>query len=297
MRPVWLVGSAGMLGRQVALELERNRIPFRASDREVDVADSDRLRTFEEGEKFGWIVNCSAYTAVDRAETERGEAFRVNALGAENLAAVSRRIGATLVHFSTDYVFDGTQRRPYREDDPPRPLNVYGQSKLDGERRVAAVGGRYFIFRLSGLYGVFGHNFVATMLSRFAGNGEPRVVDDQVGSPTYAGLLAKNLVSLIRGGGEEYGTYHCSDEGQVSWFDFAVGIGEAALGAGLIRSRARVRPVGTREYAAAAPRPAYSVLDKEKVKQTLRFEIRDWKANLENFFGEYRNSGRQKEGS
>ena len=297
MRPVWLVGSLGMLGRQTALEFERNRIPFRASDREVDVSDSDRLRTFAEGEKFGWIVNCSAYTAVDRAETEREEAFRVNALGAENLAAVTQRIGATLVHFSTDYVFDGTARRPYREDDSPRPLNVYGQSKLDGERRVAAVGGRYFIFRLSGLYGVFGNNFVATMLRRFADGGETGVVDDQVGSPTYAGLLAKNLVNLIRGGCEEYGTYHCSDEGQVSWFDFAVGIGKTALGTGLIRSRARVRPIGTRDYAAPAARPAYSVLDKEKVKKILRFDVRDWKANLEDFFGEYRKSGRQEEGS
>ncbi len=294
MRPVWLVGNLGMLGRQMTRELDRNRIPFHASDREIDIGDSDCLETFVRGKKIAWIVNCSAYTAVDRAESEREEAFRINALGAENLAEVSRKIGATLIHFSTDYVFDGMARRPYREDDPPRPLNVYGRSKWDGEKRVAALGGRYFIFRLSGLYGVFGANFVRTMLRRFAGGGPIRVVDDQIGSPTYAGLLAKNLVNLIRGGPEEYGIYHCSDEGGISWFDFAVSIGERALGAGLIQQKVPVQPIATCDYPTAAARPAYSVLDKEKVKKTLNFEVRDWKTNLESFFEEYRDFERQK---
>lgn len=295
-RPVWLAGSRGLLGRHLALALSQSRIEWHATDREVDIADWERVRAFAAGKRAGWIVNCAGYTAVDAAETDREAAFRANALGAENLARVAADTGAVLVHFSTDYVFDGEARRPYLEDDPPRPLSVYGESKLEGERRIAACGTAHFIFRLSGLYGLFGNSFVRTMLRRLRQQEEVRVVNDQIVSPTYAGLLAENLLNLMRNGPDACGTYHYSDAGRTSWFDFAVGIGEAAREWGLMEREALIRPVSTREYRSLATRPAYSVLDKEKVKRKLNFAVRDWKENLRDFFAAYRAADPQAEG-
>ncbi len=291
MRSVWLAGSRGLLGRQLALALGQSRIDWHASGREVDIADWDRVKAFAAGKKAGWIVNCAGYTAVDSAETESDEAFRVNALGAENLARIAADTGAVLIHFSTDYVFDGAGQRPYREDDPLRPLNVYGQSKLEGERRIAARGATHFIFRLSGLYGLSGGSFVLTMLRLLRRGKEIRVVNDQIVSPTYAGLLAENLMNLMRNGPDAYGTYHYSDAGRVSWFDLAVAIGEAARDCGLTGHEVPIRPVPTGDYPARAQRPAYSVLDKEKVKTRLNFTVRDWKENLRDFFAAYRRTG------
>jgi dTDP-4-dehydrorhamnose reductase len=277
----------------LASALSQSRLDWHASDNEVDIADRERVNAFAGGRKAGWIVNCAAYTAVDSAETERDEALRVNALGAENLARIAADTGAVLVHFSTDYVFDGAAKRPYREDDAPHPLNVYGRSKLEGERRIAACGTPHFIFRLSGLYGLRGNSFVLTMLRLLRQGKEIRVVNDQIVSPTYAGRLAENLLNLIRNGSNAYGTYHYSDAGRISWFDFAVKIGEMARGCGLIEHDIPIRPVSTGDYRAQAPRPAYSVLDKKKVKSRLNFTVRDWKENLRDFFAEYQTADRR----
>jgi dTDP-4-dehydrorhamnose reductase len=283
---VWLVGADGMLGRQLAGEFSRRGLPFWASDREVDIADPGALAGFARGKRLGWIVNCAAYTAVDRAEAEPETAWAINACGVENLARLAARQGATLVHFSSDYVFAGDRSEPYREEDGPRPLSSYGRSKLGGERRLVAELERHFLLRISWLYGVHGANFVHTMLRLFREKDAVRVVNDQFGSPTYAAALAANVAGLVASGSERFGTYHYCDQGVISWFDFAVAIQELALGSGMIERRVAIEPIPTSAFPAAAVRPLRSVLGTGKVQRELDFQVRPWRANLEAFFRE-----------
>lgn len=283
---IWLVGAAGMLGRQLAGEFAARNLPFLASGREVDIRDRRALEGFVGRRRPAWIVNCAGYTAVDRAEDEPEAAFAVNALGVENLARLAAATGAAMVHFSTDYVFAGDRAGPYRETDEPRPLSAYGRSKLEGERRLAAVLDRHFLLRVSWLYGVHGPNFVHTMLRVFAEKEKARVVDDQFGSPTYAGALAANVAGLLQSGCERFGTYHCCDAGVISWFDFAVAIQELALQAGLIAKKIPVEAVATGAFPARAARPARAVLATARVRDELGFRLRPWRANLEEFFAE-----------
>ena len=283
---IWLVGAAGMLGRQLAGEFAARGIPVLASDREVDIRDAAVLAGFADGRRIGWIVNCAAYTAVDRAEDEPEAAFAVNAAGVENLARLAERQGAKLVHFSTDYVFAGDRAAPYREEDEPRPLSVYGRSKLEGERRLAACLQRFFLFRVSWLYGVHGANFVLAMLRVFRERDRARVVDDQFGSPTYAGRLAANVAGLVASGGERFGVYHYCDAGVISWRQFAGAIQELALRTGTIAREIPIEAVTTAAYGARAPRPLRALLDSGRVKEALGFTVRPWRANLEEFFRE-----------
>jgi dTDP-4-dehydrorhamnose reductase len=283
---VWLLGERGMLGRQMALELRENGLAFYASDQEVDIGDLQALKAFCSGKKISWIINCAAYTAVDRAETESAAAFRVNAQGVENLARLAAGLGARLVHFSTDYVFDGRLSRPYDENDPPRPLSQYGSSKWQGEKLLAAAWKSFFIFRISWLYGVFGGNFVNTMLRLFREKDEARVVNDQFGSPTYARGLARNIVRLAGSGSERYGVYHYCDNGVISWHDFAGGIMERALEKKILAKRIPLVAIPTAGFPTAAIRPAYAALDNGKVVRELEFTVHDWQLNLDDFFRE-----------
>ena len=283
---IWLLGDRGMLGRQMAGELRKAGQVFLASDREVDIGDLRSLEAFSRGRKISWIINCAAYTAVDLAETERAAAFRVNAQGAENLAKVAAGLGARLVHFSTDYVFDGSQCRPYGEGDPPRPLSQYGLSKWQGEKLLSAAWPSVFIFRISWLYGVFGGNFVNTMLKFFREKSEVRVVNDQFGSPTYAGALARNVARLAGSDSERYGLYHYCDGGVISWYDFAARIMERALQTGLLEKRIPLVPIPSAEFPTRAVRPAYAALDHGKVARELGFAVHGWQANLDDFFEE-----------
>ena len=234
---VWLLGDRGMLGRQIAVELRHGGFSFLGSDREVDIGDFRSLQAFSAEKKISWIINCAAYTAVDRAETDSEAAFRINARGPENLARLAAGLGARLVHFSTDYVFDGLGRRPYVENDEPRPRSRYGASKWQGEKLLAAGWPSAFIFRISWLYGIFGNNFADTMLKFFRDKDEVRVVNDQFGSPTYAKVLAANVVRLVAGDSERYGLYHYCDSGVISWYDFAVAIMERALALKLLTKK------------------------------------------------------------
>jgi dTDP-4-dehydrorhamnose reductase len=283
---IWLLGDRGMLGRQIAGELRKKGLAFHASDREVDIGDLQSLKAFSRGKKISWIINCAAYTAVDLAETERAATFRVNAQGAENLAKVAAGLGARLVHFSTDYVFDGSQRRPYGEDDPPRPLSQYGLSKWQGEKLLSAAWPAVFIFRISWLYGVFGANFVNTMLKFFREKSEVRVVNDQFGSPTYARALARNLVRLAGSDSERYGLYHYCDGGVISWYDFAARIMERALQTGLLEKKIPLVPIPSAEFPTQAVRPAFAALDHGKIVRELGFAVHGWQANLDEFFEE-----------
>lgn len=223
------------------------------------------------------IVNCAAYTDVERAEENEAAADLLNRLAPANLAAAAAATGATLIHISTDYVFDGRAHTPYTEQAPTTPLSVYGRTKLAGEQAVEASGCSYLILRTAWLYSAFGNNFLKTMLRLTAERESLKVVFDQIGTPTYAGDLALGIFSVIEGGqlrGHE-GLYHFSDEDVCSWYDFAV---EIAAAAG--HDKCRIEPCRTAEYPTKAPRPAYSVLDKGKFKTTFGIEIPHWRESL-----------------
>jgi dTDP-4-dehydrorhamnose reductase len=283
---IWLLGDRGMLGRQIASELQKKGFLFSASDREVDISDFKALQVFSQGKNISWIINCAAYTAVDRAEIESETALRINAAGVENLAKLAAGLGARLVHFSTDYVFAGDRQELYRESDPPRPLSQYGWSKWQGELRLTAHCDAYFLFRISWLYGVYGPNFVHTMLRFFREKETVRVVNDQFGSPTYAAALAANIADLIRSNSNRYGIYHYCDGGVISWFDFAARIMDLALASGLITKKIPLQAIPTSELPNQARRPLHAVLDNGKVVRELGFQVHDWQLNLEDFFRE-----------
>jgi len=258
------------------------------SDREVDITDINQVRAFIGQRHPAWIINAAAYTAVDQAEKETESAFAINGLGPGVLGAVAAQTGATIVHFSTDYVFDGSGDRPWVETDSTGPLSVYGRSKLDGERRLAEATDRYFTFRISWLYGVRGKNFVKTMVRLFREKPELRVISDQIGGPTWARGLARNIAALVTNGKGNPGIYHYSDAGYISWFDFAVGIRDAALAVGAIDREISILPIPTSEYSLPAPRPANSRFSHDKVRNQLGFNVLPWRSNLDAFFREWK---------
>jgi len=281
---IWVVGCKGMLGRQICAELDQAGASYTGTDLEVDITDLNALAQHADGKKFEWIVNCSAYTAVDKAESEPEKARLVNAVGPCNLAILAEKLNARLVHFSTDYVYDGFLGRPYVESDQTNPLCVYGRTKLEGERLVWEHTRKAFIIRISWLYGRHGANFVKTMLRLFAERTEVNVVNDQVGSPTYAGVLAENVARLVRSGSERYGVYLYADDGYISWFDFAVRIKAFADELGLPIKEVMVNPIPTEKYPTPAKRPGNSRFDKSKIKETLGVKVLGWEENLRCYF-------------
>ena len=244
---------------------------------ELDITDAAAvLRTVEE-RRIDVIVNCAAYTDVEKAEDDEPTAELLNHKAAGNLAAAAKATGATLFHVSTDYVFDGTAHTPYTEDGTPSPLGAYGRTKLAGERAVMASGCRYLIFRTAWLYSEYGHNFLKTMLRLTSERDTLQVVFDQIGTPTYAGDLALAIFSLIETGryaGNE-GVYHFTDEGVCSWYDFA-----HAIAAEAGHTQCTIEPCHSSEYPSKVERPAYSVLDKSKIKATFGVRIPHWTESL-----------------
>ena len=240
----------------------------------LDITDLEAVRVLVAERRIDVIVNCAAYTDVERAEEDEPRADLLNHKAAGNLAAAAKATGATLFHVSTDYVFDGTAHTPYTEDGTPSPLGAYGRTKLAGERAVMASGCRCLIFRTAWLYSEYGHNFLKTMLRLTSERDTLQVVFDQIGTPTYAGDLALALFSIIeseRYAGNE-GVYHFTDEGVCSWYDFAT---EIAAAAG--HDKCRIIPCHTSEFPTKAARPAYSVLDKTKIKTTFQMDIPHWR--------------------
>lgn len=230
------------------------------------------------------VVNAAAYTAVDRAESEPETAFRANAEAPGKLAEACAASDAMLVHYSTDYVFDGQGARPYREEDPTAPLGVYGVSKLAGERAIEASGCRRFVFRTAWVYGNHGANFMRTMLRLGSEREELRVVADQIGTPTPAALIADVTARIIGSSSQAYGTFHLTARGQTSWHAFAVEIFESAQRRGLLAKAPRVLPIATAEYPTPAKRPAYSCLDTSALQNTFGIALPDWKLGLERVF-------------
>ncbi len=227
------------------------------------------------------VVNAAAYTAVDRAEDELEAAFRANAEAPRKLAEACAASDAVLVHYSTDYVFDGQGTRPYREDDPTAPLGVYGASKLAGEQAIEASDCRNFTFRTAWVYGNHGANFMRTMLRLGAEREELRVVADQVGTPTPAALIADVTARVLASLSPAYGTYHLTAEGQTTWHGFAVEILESAHRRGLLDRLPRIMPIATTEYPTPAKRPAYSRLDTSALRGTFDITLPDWHTELE----------------
>jgi dTDP-4-dehydrorhamnose reductase len=273
-----------MLGTEFSRLLEKQGVPFTGTDREVDITDPAALEACAEKQggrgRIDWIVNCAAYTAVDRAEDDVETCRNLNAAGPGNIARTAKKTGARLIHISTDYVFDGRAIPPfrsYREDDETNPIGVYGLTKRDGEERVLENNG--YVIRTAWLYGEHGNNFVHTMLRLMNEREEVKVVDDQRGSPTWAADLSRALLALIRACPAP-GVYHYTNEGAVTWFDFAREIYRRGRGLGLIKKDCAVRPCTSAEYPARVTRPACSVLDKTKIKTVLGLSIPPWEESL-----------------
>ncbi len=221
-----------------------------------------------------YLINCAAYTAVDKAENEKDIAFQVNAAATGELAAMCKEQHAKFIHISTDYVFDGSATVPYRENDLPNPQGVYGASKSEGEKLAVKNNPESIIIRTSWLYSSYGKNFVKTMMRLMSEKEEINVVNDQFGSPTYAPDLAAAIMQIVSFGKWVPGIYHYSNEGIISWHDFAVAIKE------LTGSTCKINPITTAQYPTTAKRPAYSVLDKTKIQTTFGISIRGWKDGL-----------------
>lgn len=268
-----VLGGTGMLGRAVVAEARsRGWAALGLSHAQGDLGCRDSLLGWAERFRPEVVVNCAAYTKVDGAETDRERAFAVNGEGVANAAALAERAGARLVHVSTDYVFDGQAREPYREDAPTAPLSVYGESKLEGERRALACE-RSLVVRTSWLFGPGGHNFVATMVGLIeAGRVPLRVVTDQVGCPTSTPSLARALLDLAAR--EASGIVHYQDREPVSWYAFAVEI--ARLWSGGVE----VIPVTSAEFPRPARRPAYSVLDVGRFETIAGRRVEPWECGL-----------------
>ena len=287
---ILLLGANG----QVGTELRRSLAPLGevvAATRNGMLADGRRCETADFDAPASLpalvariapdaVVNAAAYTAVDRAETEPEAAFRANAEAPAALAAACAAGDALLVHYSTDYVFDGTADRPYRVDDPTAPLGVYGASKLAGEQAVRASGARHLILRTAWVYAAHGHNFLLTMLRLAKERDELRVVADQIGSPTPAPLIADVTARLLLAGGGRSGTWHLTTSGHTNWHGFAQAIFAGAVERGLLARAPEVVPIGTADYPTPARRPAWSVLDNSALQRDFGLELPRWQEAL-----------------
>jgi len=242
---------------------------------ELDICNLNQIQTFfKSNPQIDYCINCAAYTAVDKAETEAEKAFEINATGAKNLAQVCNDHDAILIHVSTDFVFDGEKNEPYTETDVANPISVYGASKLQGEVEIQQALKEYFIIRTSWLYSEYGNNFMKTMLRLAETRDGISVVSDQIGTPTYAGDLAEIIIQIINTKTEKYGIYHYSNEGVASWFEFAKEIFKLA------KNKIKVNPIPSIEYLTPAKRPKYSVLDKKKIIDVFKIDIPFWRDSL-----------------
>jgi len=276
---VLVTGASGQLGQ--ALQFATEEFPLLDlhffSSAQLDITSGQSIRNAFETIKPDYCINAAAYTAVDKAESEPEKAAAINTGGARNIAEACRDSGVTLLHLSTDFVFDGKAKHPYNEEDPTGPQGVYGKTKLEGERAIAETFDHYFIVRTAWVYSQFGHNFMKTMLRLAKERDEIRVVSDQIGTPTHAVDLARTLLSMISSRSKAFGIYHFSNEGTASWHDFARWIFEVnGIETNLV-------PIATSDFPTPAKRPAYSVLDKSKIKQAFGLDIRDWRAAVEPF--------------
>lgn len=279
MKTVLVTGANGQLGNSLrALSGRYSSYVFLFTDvDELDICDKEAVRAYVNGNQVDYILNCAAYTAVDKAEDNEALCLRINADAVRNLGEAASEAGARVLHISTDYVFDGTAHIPYVETDPTCPVSVYGRTKLAGEEALLSVCPDAVIIRTAWLYSEYGRNFVKTMLRLGKEREEISVVFDQVGTPTYAGDLAEAMCKVLEAserGAFHPGIYHYSNEGVCSWYDFTVKILQMA---GL---PCRVKPIESKDYPSLAVRPPYSVLNKKKIKATYGLAIPHWEESL-----------------
>ena len=283
---IWLIGAQGMLGSRLSELLDAAGLPALGSDIETDITSTAALQAFAEDHPgITCMINCSAYTNVDKAESDRETAYAINETGVRNLAETAARLDVPFIHVSTDYVFDGMGTRPYREDDPPNPISVYGASKLAGERAALAAWSKTVIVRTAWLYDSHGKNFLLTMLRVFREKGAASVVADQQGSPTWAADLARAIQGVAcnlqqNTTPEMFGVFHFSNEGTTTWYDFAREIASRAHKSGIIASEAVVTPVASDAWPTPVKRPAWSVLDKTKIRAVHGVQVPEWKDAL-----------------
>ena len=271
-----VTGANGQLGKEIQiLSFRFPAFDFRFFDRtSFPINDFEKAQQFfNELKPFG-CINCAAYTAVDKAESEKGSAFLINAESVGILAALCKQANCKFIHISTDYVFDGTSSIPLKETDSTNPVSVYGASKLQGEEFAIEENEQSVIIRTSWVYSEFGNNFVKTMIRLMKERDTINVVSDQIGSPTYAADLAEAIMQILSS--EKYvpGIYNYSNDGRISWYDFAQTIKE------MTNSNCKVNPILTAEYPTAAKRPAFSLLDKSKINSVYSVPIKDWKKSL-----------------
>ena len=257
---VLIAGSAGQLGRALQATAPAGVTVIAPPEVDFDICDPEAVARVVAAAAPALVINAAAYTAVDKAETEAAAAQRVNVNAVGLLASAARNAGAGFVHVSTDFIFDGTAHLPYPPDALPNPLGVYGRTKLEGEEAARDLHGNPLIVRTAWVYAAKGANFVATMLRLMRERSELGVVADQIGTPTHVPTLARTIWTLAQGG--HTGTFHATDAGVASWYDFAVAIHEEALALGLLTTPVTVKPIRTSDYPTPAQRPAYSVLDK-----------------------------------
>lgn len=286
---VLVTGVSGQVGHELLYLLKGQYELYTPLRREMDLGDASSIRSYIRSVAPHWIVNAAAYTAVDKAESEKDLADAINAGAPGVLGEEALRLGATVVHYSTDYVFSGAGTSPWSETDEPNPLNVYGASKLAGEKSLAQSGAKHFIFRTSWVYGASGNNFFKTILRVARERKELRVVDDQFGAPTWSRNLAKLAQHVIQASSEQtlpQGLYHACDSGETSWYGFAEEILRLARKYE-DRPYAALTPITSLEYPTPAKRPKNSRLDCSRIVKQIGFRMSDWHESLSQVMQEY----------
>jgi len=271
-----IFGASGQLGQCLKKVIETDGIAsvYFPQESEANILDNAALKNIYETNKPVYSINCAAYTAVDKAEDDAEMALKINKTGVENLSRFCAEYNSTLIHISTDFVFEGNEPTPRTETDAANPISVYGQTKLDGELVVEKLLTKYFIIRTGWLYSEYANNFVKTMLKLGAERDELKIIADQAGTPTYAIDLASCILEIINSKSTAYGIYHYSNEGITSWYDFAKAIFDIS------GTNVKAIPVKTSEYVTKATRPPYSVMDKSKIKKEFGMEIPYWRDSL-----------------
>ena len=273
---IGITGANGQLGNE--LRVISNDYPdynfIFLTRNDLALEQENAIEFFFKKHNPQYLINCAAYTAVDKAESEKNLAFLINGESAGKLASACKKYKCKLIHISTDYVFNGNSSVPYLENDPVDPVNVYGESKLEGEKKIMQNDSDSIIVRTSWLYSEFGHNFVKTMLRLMKERKEINVVNDQTGAPTWARDLAKAILEIVYAKKWVSGIFHYSNKGRITWYDFARCIAE------ITESNCKVNPIPSSSYPTPAKRPAYSLLDTSLIRETYQIEIPEWKDSL-----------------
>ncbi|KQY91989.1 NAD(P)-dependent oxidoreductase [Paenibacillus sp. Root52] len=279
---ILVTGANGQLGRDVVLLLEREGHSVLACDRnQMDITNQAQCNDVISSYHPEAVIHCAAYTAVDAAETDVDGAYKVNAVGTRNVAVAAEKVGAKLIYISTDYVFDGNSAIPYQEYDDTNPQSVYGKSKRAGELLVQSLSTKWFVVRTSWVYGIYGNNFVKTMLKLAREKPKLQVVHDQKGSPTYTADLANFLIQLMQT--EKYGVYHASNSGTCTWYEFTQAIFEEARGSEYFSIQAHLEPCTTEQFPRPAPRPRNSVMDHLSIRTNELVDLPPWREGLREF--------------